>query len=143
VAQPYGGAPVDIEFNAILDNFGSPGWTFGPDIGYGQDVMYCNTAGFYLISYSVTFRSNYANRSCFGLFAHLNNTGSGIHGSANVQYFRYSTYGQFSTVSATFLVDVEEGAELRLRTSLLSGSFNHEVVTVGGAENTITFTKLT
>ena len=143
IPQPYGGIATDIEFDPIIDSFGNPGWTYGPDLGFGTDVMYCTSGGFYLVSYTVTFRSNYANRSCFGLFAHLNNTGSGIAGSANVQYFRYSTYGQFSTVSATFVMDVEEGAQLRLRTSLLSGSFNHEVVTVSGAQNSIQFTKLT
>ena len=78
-----------------------------------------STTGLYMISYSVTFESGYANRSSFGLQVregHPLGGNSVLFGSNNVQYFRFNTYGQYSTVTTTFTVDLAAAQEFWLST---------------------------
>ena len=98
-----------------------------------------------MIHYSITFRSFYANRSVVGVLmkaGDVNGVNSAVYGSANVQYLRYNTYGQWSTVSSTFTVDLSANQSIWLETVLLNGSGPFQVTAVGGAPSTLTITRI-
>ena len=95
-------------------------------MGYSQGNIYLDAGGLYEVSYSVTFRSNYANRSCFGLVGYSPIEGTYIRGSRNVQYFRYNSYGQYTTISGTFYWSAPDVAILQIHTELLSGAASHQ-----------------
>ena len=95
-------------------------------MGYNGGDIYIGSAGLYEVSYSVTFRSNYANRSSFGLVGYSPVEGTYIRGSRNVQYFRFNSYGEYATISGTFYWSGPAGGILQIRTELLSGSASHQ-----------------
>lgn len=78
--------------------------------------------GYYQISYSIHIQSLYANRSTVGI--KMTGPNGNIPGSANHQYFRYSSYGSQNTLSATFYYSHEfpTPADLMLATYLIYGS---------------------
>ena len=94
-----------------------------------------SATGIYLIAISATWKSNVAARSQWGHYvikvdSELGDMGT-MAGSANVQYMRWNTYGEYSSSSSTFAVRIGRTQEgLRIRTKLASGTANH--TTQGG-----------
>jgi hypothetical protein len=87
-----------------------------------------NGQGRVRMEYQFTFKSNYANRSCFGIVPIETNTMMTFDEGQNVQYFRYNTYGEYSTISGTFIINPPVYGGMGFMTRLLSGSANHTII---------------
>lgn len=99
-----------------------------------------NQSGTYLVSWNITWQSDYANRSTWGASALLD--GSAIQGGTDIQYLRYNTYGHKSTTATTFAVTATAGQMLSFQTFLHSGAANHRVTSTNGDGGAITIIRI-
>jgi len=99
----------------------------GTNVDISSNQITISATGTYLCTYSVTLKSNYANRSCVGFYLKQVTGGStNPIGSAAIQYFRQNTYGDFSTLSACFIFQASASSAYELTTSnALDGAWNH------------------
>jgi hypothetical protein len=82
-----------------------------------------------MLTYAVTLKNNVAARNCVGFY--LKGSGGGasnVTGSAAYEYFRYNTYGEFSTLTCTTIFVGTYGNQFQLTSgNALDGSWNHTV----------------
>ena len=144
----YGGngEKVYVDFGSPAAGSVNPGildLNSDPDLsGYGFTTT---TSGVFMITYSITFESGYANRSSFGVQVRSGEprgANSAMLGSNNVQYFRHNAYGHRSTVTSTFVVDMGAGEKAWLSTILLDGSGPFTSIVVDGTPGIVTVTRL-
>jgi hypothetical protein len=91
-----------------------------------------NQTGHYEIRYQFTAKNNYANRCVVG--AQVTDSGNNtLLGSRNFDYLRYTTYGEYASIQATFYVDLDANATVFLKTAIRSGSLNYTLDSETGA----------
>ena len=84
------------------------------------------TAGFYEITYTVTLVSLYANRSVWR--GQIMVDGTFVDGSASRDYWRHSSYGQFSSLNSTAIVYLETDQVVEIYVDLINGGNPVETV---------------
>jgi hypothetical protein len=91
-----------------------------------------NQTGHYEIRYQFTAKNNYADRCVVG--AQVTDSGNNtLLGSRNFDYLRYTTYGEYASIQATFYVDLDANATVFLKTAIRSGSLNYTIDSETGA----------
>ena len=98
-------------------------------------------AGTYKFDYAITLRSYYANRACVGFIAkkydRFGANPVSVKGSQNTQYFRYNTYGEYNTLTASFYVVASANEQVKLQFLIKSGAGNHRTISGGCAISAI------
>ena len=105
----------------------------GTDISMSGGTITLATVGTYRMDYAITLRSYYANRACVGFVAkkydRFGSNAVNIKGSQNTQYFRFNSYGEYNTLTASFYV-VTTGASDQVKLTFLikSGAADHRTI---------------
>ncbi len=105
----------------------------GDNITISSNTITVGATGAYLLTYAVTLKNNLAARNCVGFY--LKGSGgsaSNVDGSAAYEYFRYNTYGEFSSLTACVMFYATSGNQFQLTAgNALDGSWNHTVQSAG------------
>jgi len=89
---------------------------FSHSSGIRPEQIQINREGWYKISYSVNWDSDYANRLSCRVWCE--NNGAEISPSDSMIYLRAATYGRYGTNSATFIYEFEKNDVLELHSEL-------------------------
>jgi hypothetical protein len=105
----------------------------GDNITISSNTITVGATGTYLLTYAVTLQNNLAARNCVGFYVKgSGGSASNVDGSASYEYFRYNTYGEFSSLTACVMFHATSGNQFQLTAgNALDGSWNHTVQSAG------------
>lgn len=126
-ASTYTGGGQNITSSSTASHSGTT-----PVTRTNNTTFTINETGYYEIRYQFVAKNNYADRCVVG--AQVTDSGNNTFlGSRSFEYLRYTTYGEYATIQATFYATIDSGATVFLKSAIRSGSLNYTLDSETGA----------